>query len=254
MFRLRVLFYFYMVHAAVDLGNTFGKLSYSNGKEEFDFFKGRIEELLNNLKKVKPDRLIVCSVTFSIDELQAFFKDFEELIILQHSTPTPLTNGYATPATLGYDRLAAAVGAGEEFPGENILIIDMGTALKLDYVQYDGVFKGGLISPGLRMRFQALHTFTKKLPLYEPTEIPELIGDSTENCIKSGVINGMAAEINGIIERYLKVAEPKIIITGGDAGFFESQINYPTFAASNLVLKGLHRILNYNVEKQNNTI
>ncbi|WP_304234312.1 type III pantothenate kinase [Jiulongibacter sediminis] len=243
-----------MIYAAIDIGNTFGKMSiYENGQET-EFKRGRTSQLLKDLKKVKPDALIVCSVTLNSEELLSKFKDFEHTLFLNRDTRIPIINGYASPDTLGYDRLAAAVGAHFRFPAEDCLIIDMGTALKMDYIDKEGVFKGGYISPGLQMRFKALHTFTKKLPLLEAEEIPELIGNSTESCIKSGVINGMAAEINGIIRRYLAEHDLKILISGGDAGFFESQINYPTFAASNLVLEGLYRILIHNVENKKSTL
>jgi type III pantothenate kinase len=256
MFSLRVLLFFvlYMLYAVIDLGNTFGKMAiYENGRE-IAFSRGRTSQLLKDLKKVKTSALIVCSVTLNSEELRTKFKDFERVLFLNKNTPIPVLNGYATPDTLGYDRLAAAVGAHFRFPEDNCLIIDMGTALKMDYIDNKGVFKGGYISPGLQMRFKALHTFTKKLPLLEAEEIPELIGNTTESCIKSGVINGMAAEINGIISRYLSKNELRVLISGGDAGFFESQIKYPTFAASNLVLEGLYRILIHNVENKKNTL
>ena len=97
------------------------------------------------------------------------------------------------------------------------------------------------------MRFNALHTFTKKLPLLDTVEIPELIGQSTETCMSSGVMNGIAAEINGIIDEYLKKLKLRVLICGGDAPYFETKIKYPTFATPNLVLEGLNRILQYNV-------
>ncbi|MCL4136854.1 UNVERIFIED_CONTAM: hypothetical protein GTU68_035373 [Idotea baltica] len=242
------------MNAAIDLGNTFGKLAYFDGLELTSYERGlNINGILKSLKKVNPEKIIICSVTKSIAELTELFADIDNKHILSVESELPIKNGYKTPKTLGYDRIAAAVGAFYQFPEENCLIIEMGTAIKYDFLNKNGTFEGGIISPGLRMRFKALHTFTKKLPLIKEDGVPELIGTSTESCIRSGVVNGMAAEINGLISKYQEKETLKIIIGGGDADFFESQINYPTFAASNLVLKGLNRILIYNAENKNFT-
>jgi type III pantothenate kinase len=175
---------------------------------------------------------------------------------------------YDTPQTLGTDRLAGAVGANFLFPNQNVLIIDMGTAIKYDYVSSIGAFEGGLISLGMQIRFKALHSFTKRLPFVEAEGIPDLIGKNTKACIQSGVINAIIAEANGMIENYLKLGNCQVILCGGDASFFESQIKKPTFAFNltseanevapkavfsvqnipNLTLIGLNRILQYNVK------
>jgi type III pantothenate kinase len=237
------------MYAAIDFGNTLGKLAFFKNGELVQIDKGLTpHKMLKALKIVKPKASIICSVTKNKTELTDIFERMDNKIFLNEETLTPIINGYQTPKTLGYDRLAAAVGAKSHFPDSSVLIIDMGTAIKYDYVSMEGVFEGGMIGPGLKMRFEALHTFTKKLPLINAAGIPELIGKSTNDCIQSGVINGMIAEINGIIERYRQLGDISIIIAGGDAPFFESQINYPTFAAPNLVLEGLNRILEYNVE------
>lgn len=237
-------------NAVVDFGNTHAKLGLFEGNQLKHYKSGLAEvELKKIVHEYHPKHLIICSVTRTVGDLGIIFEDFENKIILDFETPIPIKNDYATPKTLGYDRLAAAVGAYTRFPNRPCLIIDMGTAIKYDFISADGTFKGGIISPGMQMRFKALHTFTKKLPLLEPDGIPNLIGDSTESCIRSGVINGIAAEANGFIEHYNQFNDLQVVICGGDAAFFESQIKYPKFAASNLVLEGLNRILLYNVEK-----
>jgi type III pantothenate kinase len=170
-----------------------------------------------------------------------------KISVLDHLTPLPIINKYKSPETLGHDRLAAAAGAYARFSDENILIIDLGTAAKYDFLQKGGVFLGGMIAPGRAMRFKALHHFTGKLPLLDITTFPDLIGSSTQDCISSGVLNGMKAEIEGIIEQYQQKADLKVILTGGDASSFESHLKYATFAAPNLVLEGLHKILEHNV-------
>jgi type III pantothenate kinase len=239
------------MNAAIDLGNTFAKIGFFDENNLIEVKKGlSINELeaIIALKNVK--YLIVSSVTRGQDELENIFKNYNfNKVFLNPATPIPIKKNYETPQTLGSDRLAAAVGANFMFPEQNCLIIDMGTAIKYDYVSADGTFQGGIISLGMRIRFEALHTFTKRLPLVEAHEIPDLIGKSTISCIQSGVVNGIIAEVNGMIENYQKLGNCQVILCGGDAPFFESRIKKPTFALSNLVLIGLNRILLYNVEK-----
>jgi type III pantothenate kinase len=241
------------MNGVIDLGNTFGKLALFEGLELSDFAKGKVKTLIKTLNKVNPAKIMICSVTKSVEELEVLFAEFPSKMILTKESLIPISNDYGTPHTLGYDRIASAVGAFYKFPNKNSLILDLGTAIKYDFIDNEGHFKGGIISPGMKMRFKALHTFTKKLPLIEKEGIPDLIGNSTKTCIQSGVINGIAAELNGIIARYKAKGDLKIILSGGDAEFFESQINYPTFAAPNLALEGLNRILIHNVENNNFT-
>jgi type III pantothenate kinase len=162
----------------------------------------------------------------------------------------PLKILYKTPATLGVDRLAAACGARALFPLQHCLTIDAGTCVTFDFIDMDGNYYGGAISPGMNMRFQALHTFTARLPLVSPAGEANLIGDSTESSIRSGVINGLAAEIDGIIHQYqLKFEGLRAILCGGDALFFENKLKASIFASPELVLVGLNSILIYNVNR-----
>jgi len=254
---------------AIDIGNTFAKVGLFEENELLEVVTGLELEALDDflsLKKVKS--AIISSVTKNQQELDAIFEQapFDKLV-LSPATNIPIEKDYETPETLGADRLAAAVGANFLYPDSHCLIIDMGTAIKYDYVSSDsgtGTFRGGIISPGMRIRFESLHTFTKRLPLVNADEIPALIGKSTKTCIQSGVVNGIIAEVNGMIENYTKLGKCQVILCGGDASFFESQIKKPNFAGStaktltgntkieiipNLVLIGLNRILRYNVEK-----
>lgn len=238
-----------MTNASVDFGNTRVKIGIFENQKLLDVFRiGTLAETAELLKSYPVENAIVSSVTMPSIEISKELKMLKSLLFLNSNTPLPIKNNYSTPITLGYDRIAAAVGANHRFPNQNCLIIDIGTTIKYDLVTAQNTFEGGIISPGKQMRFKALHTFTKKLPLLTSETIPDLIGNSTESCIQSGVMNGIVAEINGIIEKYVKKQSVKVIICGGDASNFESQINYPTFAAPNLVLEGLNRILYYNVK------
>ncbi|WP_266367151.1 type III pantothenate kinase [Tellurirhabdus rosea] len=163
-------------------------------------------------------------------------------------TPVPLEKRYDTPHTLGADRVAAAVGAKVLFPEEACLVIDMGTCITYDLVDEVSVFQGGMISPGFRMRFLAMHSFTERLPLVEPEDAnPPLLARNTRQAMQAGVVNGLLAELNGILEAH-RSNHPavKVLLCGGDAPFFESSLKPPIFAVPELVLLGLNRILEYN--------
>ncbi|QJX46823.1 type III pantothenate kinase [Hymenobacter taeanensis] len=207
------------------------------------------------LKRLQPEHAIVASVAEPTAawaaELQALLPGLA-LEFLPATTPLPIQNGYATPQTLGADRLAAAVGAAWLLPGRNVLIVDAGTAIKCDLVEAAGIFRGGSISPGLAMRFQALHTFTGRLPLVErpadPTLPITLTGDDTLSAIRSGVLNGAAAEVRGMVEEY-RAHYPglAVVLAGGDAAFFHARLKGSIFVIPELVLMGLHRILVHHV-------
>jgi type III pantothenate kinase len=237
-----------MTNASIDFGNSRIKIGLFQNQELLEVFRvSTVSETAQLLMAKSVQNAIVSSVSVTNTEISLELNFLQTLLFLDYNTPLPIKNNYATPKTLGYDRIAAAVGANHRYPSQNCLVIDIGTAIKYDLVSAKNAFEGGIISPGRRMRFNALHTFTKKLPLLDTVEIPELIGHSTESCMKSGVMNGITAEINGIIVEYLKNLKLTVLICGGDAPYFETKIKYPTFAAPNLVLEGLNRILQYNV-------
>ena len=176
-------------------------------------------------------------------------KNFRLLQLDQH-LPLPFVNAYATPATLGKDRLAAAAGARHWYPKSNCLIVDAGTCITLDVLRADGVYLGGNISPGVRMRLLAMHQQTARLPLVEPVSSPELWGTSTETALQNGGLLGAALEIEALAQRLQQQwPDLKIVLTGGDAAFLANSLECKIFVHSNLVLWGLNKILTYNVEQ-----
>lgn len=205
-------------------------------------------EVENFLRHIKADSLIVSSVSADADYLMNLATHVRTKIKLTPTLPLPVNNFYRTPNTLGVDRIAGACGAIQLFPSKNTLVIDAGTCITYDFVDSHHNYHGGGISPGLAMRFKAVHTFTAKLPLVVPEADPDLIGNSTETSIQSGIVLGMIDEIDGIIARYrAKYPELQVILCGGDAPFFENQLKASIFACPNLVLIGLNRILLHNV-------
>jgi type III pantothenate kinase len=153
---------------------------------------------------------------------------------------------YQTPETLGNDRLLNAYAACRLFPKKHNLIIDCGTCLTFSFIDAENVFWGGSISPGLKMRAISMHEYTQKLPFVDTKEdFFSTIGFNTEESIKSGLFVGLQAEIDYRIAYFLeKFNEINIILTGGDAHFFENRLKNKIFADSNLTFKGLNYILN----------
>ncbi len=177
-------------------------------------------------------------------------ESFRFCMVLDHRTRLPIRNLYRSKSTLGYDRIAAAVAANFRFPGRNILVIDAGTAITIDFVSADNTYRGGNISPGLNLRFRALNEFTDNLPLLEPAETYDLVGRDTDGAIVSGVLMGIVFELDRYIDEQKKrYTDLKVILTGGDAKVFDKKLKKPIFVDSDLNLFGLHRILEYNADR-----
>lgn len=240
-----------MMNLVVDYGNSSAKVGIFEDHVLHEKFVFADEgELKKFIGESKATNFIISSVSKDPAEVLSWSVNSKKKFILHHTLPLPITNKYGTPSTLGVDRLAGVCGAQQMFPWKNCLVIDAGTCITYDFLDSSGNFLGGGISPGLSMRFQAVHTFTKKLPLVAPAEHTELIGKNTKECIQSGVINGLIEELNGIIHRYQdKFADLRVIFCGGDVHFFENKLKASIFAVRELVLSGLNSILIYNVSR-----
>ena len=238
-----------MVNIVVDFGNSRIKAGIFRGETLVQKF------LFNNLDELQPhlsnphDHIIVSSVKESSEGILPLSAAAGKKIILSPETSLPIQVRYSTPHSLGVDRIAAVCGAFNLFPNEDCLVIDMGTCINYELLDRHGDYWGGIISPGVAMRFQSMHTFTARLPLVQATGEPELVGGTTQACMKSGVMNGVLEEIKGIIARMkLKYPALRVILCGGDSHFFENQLKPSIFAAPELVLLGLNRILIHNVQ------
>ena len=191
------------------------------------------------------EKAIISSVVEEGPELLSAISKLQcPVVRFNNSMQLPLEIKYKTPDTLGSDRVAAAVGAWNETPGRNILVIDAGTAITVDFISKDGKYNGGNIAPGIKMRLRALHEFTNRLPLVDKEgEIPS-IGYDTETAIRSGVISGICHEIDGYINEFKqKFCDVLVFLTGGDEKPLKNRIKNCIFADKYLVAKGLNRIL-----------
>ncbi|WP_420317434.1 type III pantothenate kinase [Ekhidna sp.] len=227
----------------VDVGNSSIKTTeVSNG--EFSPTKkfSEFSDLLENYTKYP---MIISSVR----KLPFFIEERSNTILLNYETPLPIALNYSTPVTLGADRIAAVVGANEIFPDKDNLVIDLGTCMTIDLIDSAGTFQGGIISPGLRMRMKSMSHYTDQLPDISE-EFIELssgvIGKSTKECLYSGSFWSIIHEINGVIRTLEEdFTSLNMILTGGDAHFFESKLKAHIFAGSKIVQKGLYRIWKY---------
>lgn len=239
-----------MRNLAIDLGNSAIKYAFFADLALERAGQVSTTKELQQLPEITAvDNIILSSVRTGEGNLAEALPFTGKLITLNYQTPVPLQNHYLTPQTLGMDRLAAVVGANYLFPDFDCLVIDAGTCITCDFVDKEKNFRGGSISPGLQMKFRAMHTFTQKLPLVEQTSLPvPLAGRTTAEAMQSGVLNGTVAELNGIISAYAeKSSQLVVVLCGGDAAFFETSLKAHIFAVPELVLIGLNRILNYNV-------
>jgi type III pantothenate kinase len=242
------------MNLVIDIGNTRTKWHLFNGEELIrviplsGFRAADVEELLTEYPEL--NKAIVSSVGNFPEETRAILKArFPVFIELNAATPLPIKNCYQSLDTLGYDRIAAVVGAHSLYPGKNILVVDAGSALTYDVITDRGTYLGGNISPGLAMRFRALHDFTGRLPLVGENASSELFGNTTETAIRAGVQNGIVYEVDNTIALFKKnYRNLMVIITGGDANFFAKKLKSFFFVHFNLTGIGLNRILEYNGE------
>ena len=235
----------------IDVGNTRIKGAVFEGGTLLNTFvcmktelQKRIQDSLKTHKDISD--LVVSSV--SDTEKHSFSNLGESLNIhfVSHKDSFPFVNRYETPQTLGIDRMVLAAGATLLYPNQNRLVIDAGTCVTYDFIDENNNYLGGAISPGLRLRYESLHNYTEKLPLM-PLEIPKhFIGNSTSESIHSGVVNGLAHEIDGFITQYKEQYSNFIIIlTGGDTDFLANRLKNTIFANSNFLLESLNQTFQY---------
>ena len=232
----------------VDAGNTNIKLGHFEheqligvtryGSNEFHSLKERI-------KVHAPDFIVVSSVV--ADHLAQEILESHQGMIVSPTTPIPIANTYQTPETLGMDRLCNAVGVAARMESEYGVSIDIGTCIKFDIVGKNEGYLGGSIAPGIDLRYKSLNDYTEKLPLLSNKSQTSVVGKDTKTSMQSGVMNGMRAEIEGLVSYYESQFQSlTFFVTGGDANFFDIQGKNNIFAVENLTLYGLFEIYKHN--------
>ena len=233
----------------IDIGNTLTKIALFEKKyivKTISLKSINFEVIKDFTKNKTVTNTILSSVKDSSKEVLSIINYFKA-IELNDSVKYPNKINYNSINDLGNDRLAAIIGAINLYTDENILILDIGTCLTIDFINKNE-YLGGRISPGLEMRYKALNKFTAKLPLCEKNFKNLKYGNSTLTSIQSGVQRGMIDEIDTLITEFKQENKNNVVIcTGGDCFFFEKELKNSIFADQFLVLRGLNEILDFNV-------
>ena len=178
----------------IDIGNSRIKVAVFEQNTQIELFvfepKEAQKKIENILKKYpNASHSVISSVGKLNSSVLNYLQKNTNLQIISHETKFPFTNLYATPKTLGIDRMVVSAGAVLKYPNQNRLVIDAGTCITYDFIDENNNYLGGAISPGIKIRYKSLNNYTSNLPLLEKKNIELLIGNSTENSINSGIIH-----------------------------------------------------------------
>ncbi len=239
------------MNLVIDAGNTSTKIAIFN-HDELLFNEAVIELGEAYLRQLRSQfhfqNAIISSVKGMMNEEKEWLQQNCNYVNFSHATKIPISIDYQCVETLGLDRIAAAVGSWAMFPQQSSLSILLGTCMVSNFVDESGCFCGGSIAPGIRMRLQAMHQFTERLPLIDALTEVDFVGKSTHDSMMSGAIYGLLSEIDGIVTFYQsKYKNNNIAVTGGDFPFLSKSIKSSIFAIPNLVLFGLNEIIKINV-------
>ena len=233
-----------------DFGNTRKKAAVFHDdemKEGIVLPDDGLETIQSLIKKFQPAKSILSSVIEhnpTIEELLSVNTKFHKL---SHLTKVHFTTPVGKPESIGADRLALAAAAVQYYPDKNNFVIGLGTCITYNFINKYHEFVGGAISPGLEMRLKALNYYTAKLPLIEADANVPLVGYDTSSNILSGVVLGMAKEIDGFIEAYReRYRNFNVLLTGGDIVYLASHLKNKIFADPDLIFKGLYAISEVN--------
>lgn len=239
-----------MITVCFDFGNTrlkYGVFKDRNFEYEAVLANSETETISNLMEEIRPDRTILSSVIEHDKKIEEILSSHSRFHLLSYKTKLPFAAVVARPETIGADRLALSAAAVELFPGRHNLVVGLGTCITYNFIDKYKNFLGGGISPGMEMRLKSLRDYTAKLPLVKADWNFPLVGYDTRTNITSGVILGMAKEIDGIIDAYSeRYANFNVLLTGGDSTYFAQLMKNKIFADPHLIYKGLYAISEYN--------
>ncbi len=243
-----------VVTLCFDFGNTRKKVAvFTDGTftEEVFLEDDNPATIKALLEKWRPARSILSSVVHHHPELETLLAANGWFHKLNHLSKLNFLTPVGKPETIGADRLAMMSAAVHLFPGTNTLVVGLGTCITYNFINKYGAFMGGGISPGMEMRFRSLKEQTAKLPLIEKNWDFPLTGYDTKTNILSGVLFGMAREIDGFIDLYAeKYRNFNVLLTGGDTPFFARHLKNKIFADPQLIYKGLYAICEHNFQQE----
>jgi len=233
----------------IDAGNTRVKTGLFNQTQlqEVRYWTKEQEKEIHSYSLEKEVRHVIVATV--IDGFSIKWESPIASFLLSEKTPLPITNHYQQPDKLGKDRLAGILGAWHLFPKRNTLVVDIGTCIKYDFINESGEYKGGSISPGLRMRLRAMHHFTSRLPQLDLVDNYDIAGLNTANSMMTGTIQGVIGEIRHFVSLYKARSDDlSVILTGGDARFLSLHLESNFHLEPDLVLLGLAAVLKYNID------
>jgi type III pantothenate kinase len=240
-----------MTTLCLDFGNTRLKAALFDNEQLMTIIilgEDIIGDLMAITRDYAPQWSILSSVINHDLQVEELLKTKTVFHRLSNTSKLPFTIPVGKPETMGADRLAIASAATFLFPSKNNLAIGLGSCITYNFINQFGEFMGGSISPGMEMRFKAMHHFTAKLPLAEADWNVPLIGYDTKTNLQSGVVLGMAKEIDGIIEAYQeRYGNFNALLTGGDIRILQPHLKSKIFADSDLIFKGLYAISQFNL-------
>ena len=230
----------------IDCGNT--NLKYFVFKDNILLFKNRFrwkDEWESTIKKNFPDikNILLSDVTGNYNKVD-LEKNFSDKNIYEvKALNLPFKSNY-NYKDLGDDRIGLIAAAIDKYPEKDCLVIDAGSCLTFDLVSSKLVHEGGLISPGLLIRYKSLNQYTGSLPLIDFEDKKMWIGKDTKNSIQNGILEGFIFEINGQIEKFKrKRPNLKVILTGGDSKYLYKRIKNSIFAEQEFLASGLNNLL-----------
>jgi len=233
-----------------DFGNTRLKIAFfQNAKlaEVIVIENDEITTITSILEKFDAQKTILSSVINHNPEIETLLAKKAKFHKLSHLSKLPFTTPVGKPETIGSDRLALTAAAVYFFPKQHNLVIGMGSCITYNFINADHEFLGGGISPGMEMRMKSLNQFTAKLPIVKPDGNVPLVGYDTVTNILSGVVLGMAKEIDGFIDVYKeKYGNFNVHLTGGDLVYLAPHLKNQIFADPELIFKGLYAISEVN--------
>ena len=229
-----------------DFGNSRLKCAVFAGKKISDVIvlnddsAKTIDEIID---RYRPSKTILSSVINHSPDVIEILKRKTSFHQLSYQSKLPFTTPVGKPETIGADRLALAAAAVDLYPRQHNLVIALGSCLTFNFINKFGEFLGGSISPGMEMRFKAMHEHTALLPMVEPDWNFPVIGYDTRTNLLSGVILGISKEIDGFVDEYaLKYSNFNAHLTGGNMPFFVPHLKKNVFADPYLLYKGLYAI------------
>ncbi|WP_167629074.1 type III pantothenate kinase [Listeria valentina] len=202
------------------------------------------------LKPTDVNAITICSVVppvmHAITTMCRRYFEIEPLVV-GPGIKTGLNLKVDNPREVGADRIVNAVAAIHEY-GKPAIVVDFGTATTFCYIDDKGMYRGGVIAPGIMISTEALYTKTAKLPRVDITEPENVIGKSTVSAMEAGIFYGFIGQCEGIIREMMRETDskPTVVATGGLARFITEKSELVDVVDPFLTLKGLNLLYQRN--------